>query len=128
LQPPQVDDSELPEEAEPAKHTHQIGSGAAPPPLPEARPFKKARRPLSAPRPTPALAAAALATPSPARAVAMYPSLTTDYDAYTQALKRGTQPMPFPEFITMMTSRRRQAAQASPAAAVVPRMAAALLD
>jgi hypothetical protein len=127
LQPPQVDDSELPEEAEPAKHAHQGGAGAAAPPLLEARPFKKARRPLSAPRP-PALAAAALATPSPARAVAMYPSLTTDYDAYTQALKRGTQPMPFPEFITMMTSRRRQAAQASPAAAVVPRMAAALLD
>ena len=58
----------------------------------------------------------------------MYPSLTTDYDSYARALKRGAQPMPFPEFVTMMTSRRRQAAQMSSPAAIVPRMAGALLD
>lgn len=109
-----MDETELPEEAEGAKAEARAAE----------RSFKKARRP----QPTP-LAAAALATPSPARAVAMYPCLTTDYDAYAKALKaQGVAPMAFAEYTAMMT-RRHRADDASPAGAAQPppRLAGALL-
>ena len=109
-----MDETELPEEAEAAK-----GEQRAP-----ERAFKKARR--SQREEPAALAAAALATPSPARAVAMYPCLTTDYEAYAKALKpQGVAPVSFPAFVAMMTTRRRDAS--SPAGAPPPRLAGALL-
>ena len=110
-----MDDSELPEEAEGAKGEQHA----------QERSFKKARRPAREPT---ALAAAALATPSPARAVAMYPCLTTDYDEYANALKpQGVAPMSFAEFTMMMTSRRRDAETPSGAAHLPPRLAGALV-
>ncbi len=50
---------------------------------------------------TAAALAAALATPSPARALAMYPSLAADYAAYCGALRGGCAPMPLPAFVQM---------------------------
>ena len=111
-----MDKSELPEEAEGTKAEAHAAE----------RSFKKARRPQRDPA---ALAAAALATPSPARAVAMYPCLSTDYDAYAKALKaQGVAPMPFARYTAMMTTRHRSD-DASPAGAAQPppRLAGALL-
>ena len=108
----QVDETELPEEAEGVKAEQHAAE----------RSFKRARRPQR--EPTAALAAAALATPSPARAVAMYPCLTTDYDEYAKALKaQGLAPMPLPEYVAMMTRRERPAGAAQPP----PRLTGALL-
>jgi len=106
-----VDETELPEEAEGGKAEQRAAE----------RSLKKARRPQREPT---ALAAAALATPSPARAVAMYPCLTTDYDEYAKALKeQGVAPMPLADYIAMMTRRERPAGAAQPP----PRLAGALV-
>lgn len=120
-----MDDTELPEEAEGAAAARQPSQGGG------GRQIKRARRPgqAGAAFASTPLAAAALATPSPARAVAMYPSLPADFEAYEKALQQGVaqvSPMGFGPFVAMVTSRRRGEAGAD--AQPAPRLAAALLS
>ena len=67
----------------------------------------------------------ALGTPTPRKAVAMYPTLQGDYDQYVSALKGRADPMPFPAFVAMRSREKVGTAAGLPGG--MPRLPPSLL-
>jgi hypothetical protein len=69
--------------------------------------------------------AAPVGTPTPRKAVAMYPTLEGDYRDYVDALKGRASPMPFPAFVSMRAHGKLGSVAGLPAGQ--PRLAPSLL-
>ena len=68
---------------------------------------------------------ASLGTPTPRKAVAMYPTLEGDYNDYVGALKGRASPMPFNAFVSMRAHGKPGSVAGLPAG--LPRLAPSLL-
>ena len=68
---------------------------------------------------------APLGTPTPRKAVAMYPTLEGDYNDYVGALKGRASPMPFNAFVSMRAHGKPGSVAGLPAG--LPRLAPSLL-